>query len=107
MKMKLGAADLSADLKRYEKGEFFFAAYKTSAEPQTTVSFSSRPRKQNLKVIVSANGYRDLPLDESPRNGLFVDVGEIKLYPPMKSPGRSTDMGSAPSPRTQSFRTSL
>ena len=87
MKVKLGEADLSADLKRYEKGEFFFAAYRTSAESQTDGFFLvAVPRKQNLKVIVSANGYRDLPLDENPRNGLFANVGEIKLYPPMSPP---------------------
>jgi S1-C subfamily serine protease len=87
MKVKLGEADLSADLKRYEKGEFFFAAYRTSAEPQSDGFFLvAVPRKQNLKVIVSANGYRDLSLDEGPRAGLFADVGEIKLYPPMSLP---------------------
>ena len=106
MKTKLGAADLSADLQRYEKGEFFFAAYKTSAEPHNDGFFLvAVPRKQNLKVIVSANGYRDLALNESPRDGLFVDVGEIKLYPPMNVPAARTDLGSAPSPRTQSFCT--
>ena len=86
-KVKLGEADLSADLKRYQKGEFFFAAYKISNEPQTDGFFLvAVPRNQNLKVIVSANGYRDLSLDENPRAGLFADVGEIKLYPPISVP---------------------
>jgi S1-C subfamily serine protease len=87
MKMKLDEADLSADFKRYEKGEFFFATYKTSDQPQIDGFFLvAVPRKQNLKLVVSANGYRDLPRDESPRDGLFADVGEIKLYPPLSAP---------------------
>ena len=86
-KVKLGEADLSADLKRYQKGEFFFAAYKISNEPQTDGFFLvAVPRNQNLKVIVSANGYRDLSLDENPRAGLFADVGEIKFYPSISVP---------------------
>ena len=89
--MKPTEATLSADFKRYDKGEFFFADYKTSEGPQADgFFFVAVPRKQKLKVVVSASGYKDVPRDEDPRDGLFVDIGEIKMIPPMSAPAAPT-----------------
>lgn len=82
---------LSEDVKRYAKDEFFFAVDKTSERSQADgFFFVAVPRKQKLKVVVSANGYRDVPRDEEPRDGLFADVGEIKMFPPMSAPAALT-----------------
>jgi hypothetical protein len=81
----------SADFMRYDKGEFFFADYKTSEGPHADgFFFVAVPRKQKLKVVVSASGYKDVPRDEDPRDGLFADIGEIKMIPPMSTPAAPT-----------------
>ena len=89
--MKPTETALSADFQRYDKGEFFFADYKTSEGPQADgFFFVAVPRKQKLKVVVSASGYRDVPRDEDPKDGLFADIGEIKMIPPMSAPAAPT-----------------
>ena len=81
----------SADFKRFDKGEFFFADYKTWEGPQADgFFFVAVPRKQKLKVVVSASGYRDVRRDEDPRDGLFADIGEIRMIPPMNAPATPT-----------------
>lgn len=91
MGMKPPEVALSEDFKSYYEGDFFFAAYITAEGPGADGFFLvAVPRKQKLKVVVSANGYRDVPRDEEAREGLFADLGEIKMVPPMSVPAAPT-----------------
>jgi S1-C subfamily serine protease len=80
MNVQMDESRWSDDLRRLNRGEFFFHLYRTAETPASDGFFLvAVPRGQPLRLVVSAKGFIDGSRDYLPQHGVFADVGAVAM----------------------------